>query len=260
MTVLSPQTPNVTGQTQGEGRRERPRWTKQYHLTGSILVIKDNLNSASGFIAFGSSYTNVPKTASSGSGVYIDYSGIYGLASGTKQFYLQSSDGKAYAGAGAVVLDVNGVTLAESTGVPSGASTANVNWAHSWLNSTYESGVPLVTVSLFAGGPTLATGDAKIVLTAMDSAAASITLTLDTVADLITLGGDTAVSGHLTMANAKNIVVNTSTGTKIGTATGQKLGFWDATPVVQQVLATGAAHTVDDVITFLQTVGLCKQS
>lgn len=39
-----------------------------------------------------------------------------------------------------------------------------------------------------------------------------------------------------------------------------KLGFYAATPVTQQVLATGASHTVDDVITFLQTIGLCKQS
>lgn len=31
-----------------------------------------------------------------------------------------------------------------------------------------------------------------------------------------------------------NIVLGTSTGTKIGTATTQKLGFWNATPVVQQ--------------------------
>lgn len=47
---------------------------------------------------------------------------------------------------------------------------------------------------------------------------------------------------------------------KIGTATGQKLGFWNATPVVQQVLATGAGASVDDVITALQTIGLFKQA
>lgn len=63
-----------------------------------------------------------------------------------------------------------------------------------------------------------------------------------------------------TLADGLNFVVGTTTGTKIGTATGQKLGFWNATPVVQQVLATGAGRTVDEVITFLQTIGLCKQS
>lgn len=57
-----------------------------------------------------------------------------------------------------------------------------------------------------------------------------------------------------------NYVFGTSTGTKIGTGTTQKIGFWNATPVVQQVLATGTGATVDDVISLLQTLGLCKQS
>lgn len=37
-----------------------------------------------------------------------------------------------------------------------------------------------------------------------------------------------------TMSEANNIVFGTTTGTKIGTGTTQKIGFWDATPVVQQ--------------------------
>jgi len=63
-----------------------------------------------------------------------------------------------------------------------------------------------------------------------------------------------------TTVNPFNFVFGTSTGTKIGTGISQKIGFWNATPVVQQVLATGAGRTVDDVITMLQTLGLCKQS
>lgn len=72
--------------------------------------------------------------------------------------------------------------------------------------------------------------------------------------------GNVTFGGGITLADAGNIVIDVTTGTKLGTATGQKLGFWNQTPVVQQVLATGASHTVDDVITFMQTVGLCKQS
>ncbi len=68
------------------------------------------------------------------------------------------------------------------------------------------------------------------------------------------------VFSGLSLAEGTNLIAGTSTGTKIGTATGQKLGFWNVTPVAQQVLATGALHTVDDVITLLQTLGLCKQS
>lgn len=66
-------------------------------------------------------------------------------------------------------------------------------------------------------------------------------------------------SGELTLEAGSHIQTS-GNGIKIGTATSQKLGFWNATPVIQQVLATGAGATVDNVITFLQTIGLCKQS
>lgn len=38
------------------------------------------------------------------------------------------------------------------------------------------------------------------------------------------------------------------------------IGFYGATPVAQQLLATGASATVDDVITALQALGLVRQS
>lgn len=43
----------------------------------------------------------------------------------------------------------------------------------------------------------------------------------------------TLQAGTLTLADAVNIAVNTTTGTKIGTATTQKIGFYNASPVVQ---------------------------
>ena len=48
------------------------------------------------------------------------------------------------------------------------------------------------------------------------------------------------LSGTVTLADAANIVLNTSTGSKIGTAASQKLGFFNATPVLQQA-TTGTA-------------------
>lgn len=70
-------------------------------------------------------------------------------------------------------------------------------------------------------------------------------------------------TGNVTMFDGGNLNLGTVTGTKIGTvggAAGQKIGFFNQTPIVQPLLATGAAHTVDDVITTLQNLGLCRQS
>jgi hypothetical protein len=39
--------------------------------------------------------------------------------------------------------------------------------------------------------------------------------------------------GTITLTDAANIVVNTTTGSKIGTSTTQKIGFWNAAPAVQ---------------------------
>lgn len=53
------------------------------------------------------------------------------------------------------------------------------------------------------------------------------------------------LKGDLSMTDAKNVVVGTTTGTKIGTATTQKLGFWNATPVVRPAAYTTTNVTTD---------------
>lgn len=73
--------------------------------------------------------------------------------------------------------------------------------------------------------------------------------------------GSTRVSigngGGMTFADANNITFNATTGTKIGTATTEKLAFWNATPIVQPTTAVAAATfvantsgIVDDTATF----------
>ncbi len=73
---------------------------------------------------------------------------------------------------------------------------------------------------------------------------------------------DTPTFGGLTIADAGNIVLNTTTGTKIGTATGQKMGFYNATPVIQQAgtgetvgFTAGGGTNVTDASTFTGNVG-----
>ena len=46
------------------------------------------------------------------------------------------------------------------------------------------------------------------------------------------------MAGDVTMNDTKNIILNTSTGTKIGTGTTQKLGFYNSTPVAQPSSST----------------------
>jgi hypothetical protein len=70
-----------------------------------------------------------------------------------------------------------------------------------------------------------------------------------------TNSGETITVGvNLTIADEKNIVLNTTTGTKIGTATTQKIGFWNATPVIQQASAAQAAVTPSTDFTGADTV------
>ncbi len=74
-----------------QGRRKKPRVEElrsgtlhgQYNLRGSILVLKDNLNPVSGFLSFGTDIATAPTTASTGSGLFIDYTGLGLLLSNT---------------------------------------------------------------------------------------------------------------------------------------------------------------------------------
>lgn len=49
---------------------------------------------------------------------------------------------------------------------------------------------------------------------------------------------------NVEIADAKNLVFNTTTGTKIGTATTQKIGFWNTAPIVQPTTAVTASTFV----------------
>jgi hypothetical protein len=61
-----------------------------------------------------------------------------------------------------------------------------------------------------------------------------------------TFGGALTANGGLTLGDAKNIAVGTTTGTQIGTAAAQKLGFFGKAPVVQQA---GAGQAEVEAIT-----------
>ena len=60
----------------------------------------------------------------------------------------------------------------------------------------------------------------------------------------------------LTITDAKDIILNTTTGTKIGTSTTQKLGFYNATPIVQP----SAVTTTQGIANALSSLGLLAAS
>jgi hypothetical protein len=73
--------------------------------------------------------------------------------------------------------------------------------------------------------------------------------TADFVVSLVNAGAALAekfrvtATGNLNIVEAGNIVVGTSTGTKVATDVSQKLGFWNATPIVQPSGSAQAALT-----------------
>lgn len=94
-----------------------------------------------------------------------------------------------------------------------------------WDGATWQ------TVAYGAAGNALPAGGATNMLLAKQSAAdADAVWTTAPVVTSISIG---TISTSVTFAEAANIATGATTGTKIGTAATQKLGFWNATPVVQ---------------------------
>ena len=71
------------------------------------------------------------------------------------------------------------------------------------------------------------------------------------------INGTTRTQGDFTISDGRNIILGTTVGTKIGTATSQRLGFWNANPIVQPTTAVAssvyistAGTTLSDTDTF----------
>ena len=54
----------------------------------------------------------------------------------------------------------------------------------------------------------------------------------------------TTIEGNLQLKDSRNIIVGTVTGSKIATATNQKLGFFNAAPIVQQTDGADLTNSV----------------
>ena len=81
---------------------------------------------------------------------------------------------------------------------------------------------------------------------ALKNTAAALNVRLaDDSADANLTAAALTLSGNLTIST-KDIVTDTTTGTKIGTGTTQKLAFWDATPIVQPTTGIAEAAFVEN--------------
>jgi hypothetical protein len=94
-----------------------------------------------------------------------------------------------------------------------------------------------------------ALGTAAIIISAQAAAPGKIAFTTGAVNTAPTERLSIDPTG-LVFADAINITLNTTTGTKIGTATSQKLGFFNQTPVVQPTAVADATTAVDVITQF----------
>jgi len=109
-------------------------------------------------------------------------------------------------------------------------------------NMTFSGSTLTLGVAGTAGGALALKGSTSGTATLQTAAAAgAVTVTLPAVTDTLAVLGANTFTGAQTLSDV-NIVLGTTTGTKIGTATTQKLAFYNSTPVIQQA-TTGTAAT-----------------
>jgi hypothetical protein len=113
-------------------------------------------------------------------------------------------------------------------------------------NDTYITRDAIHTVQF---GPDAATASAQTIKAADSTGAGNAG------ADLTLLGGNPGSGGAIGIVNLNSGGGNVQMG-----AAASAIGFYGTTPTAQQVLATGAGATVDNVISALQTLGLVKQA
>jgi len=187
------------------------------------LLIQQSLN--------GAAYTDmfeVGQTISNSAGynIRLNNATVFALGGGVVQFYGSSSGMGFYNSSGSVAfqtIDANGRHALTPANLTTAATINTWNLAQTWNNA---SGVYTAH---------------RIAITNTNSASTS------RIVDYL-IGGtsvfsiDTAGGTHL--GEGANLIFGTTTGTKIGTATSQKLSLWNATPDVQPTTGITAAAFV----------------
>ncbi len=124
------------------------------------------------------------------------------------------------------------------TGSPDGTSTGTIQGVSSY--GTNVAGCPL---HLRGGAGSGSGAPGKLIL--QGSTVLGSGTTVQTHTDVLTITD----AATITLADAVNVVLNATTGTKWGTATTQKQAWFNATPVVQQATIVDADGTLADITT-----------
>lgn len=243
---------------------------------GFLLDVPANLASGSPAVTFTNQYgirinnqgkTSTALTTTNSYGIYIAaQSGATNLS-----YALRSDGGYIYIDASATIASASGAVW---NGVQAVGATATITGS---TNITTAAGFNYFRL----GSPTLSAASALTVTYAATfyianpptgGGAGPVTIT-----NAYALWVDNGVArfdSNLDLSNAAvNLVLDSTTGTKIGTATSQKLALWNATPVVQPTTAIGAAtrvggggaaltdtdtfdgYTVAQIVKLLRTIG-----
>lgn len=265
---LSNQTITSGGQIRGLATSVGLRFTNQlgntewarFFSTGNFGINTGGTDSGQRFQVQGTTLLNGNVTFSSATGMFWDAANSR-LGIGTNTFYtpnsvwwggtgqqqkifikstsssnftsLVLSGGLSGSGGNAIqFLDYNGTPIADfgtadgaEIGFAARQNTANINFY------TTPSGTsPTKRMSIFASGNVLLQAGG----------------TFTDAGFRLDVNGTARVSGDFTIADTRNIILATGTGTKIGTATSQKLSFWNATPIVQPTTAVAEASFVEN--------------
>ena len=204
----------------------------QVGTVGEILQTLKIGKTGSQFCFQAANATNGATTLASGSS--FGWTSSSGDASGTQDTFLRRGGAAATVQLG---VDLNGAAINQTLWSCSGITGTDKTGSNFTIASGKGTGAGAVSSLIFQTPTVLGSG------TTAQSLATRVTID----------------SSGLTLADTMDVLISATTGSKIGQS-GSKIGVYGVTPIVRAVLATGASHTVDDVITALQNFGIVKQS
>ncbi len=119
------------------------------------------------------------------------------------------------------------------------ATTLYVPGTYRWKCTAFTSGTAVAAIADVAHNiaPPLVNSAGDTVFVATETGMTTLAI----VATSAAFSGTVALNAGGSIAGGTNIALSATTGTKIGTATSQKLGFWNVTPVIQPAGAAQAA-------------------